>query len=194
MKEYSLIEKIIIIAFDVSSFLTFCFFANLLNGLLVGIFLFVIFSVVNAIIPQEKRIHANRLLHCFVLSIFFLISCLIIYKFALNYMSNQDSIILSILLVILANFITTNFLWWKRNELNARVYDYVKFNLDNKDLLKYKEQLKQNDKRKYYIYVYYFEEHKSINKIAKIMDIDMQRIGEEIGTMSHHIEFGIRLR
>lgn len=194
MKEYSLIEKIIIIAFDVSSFLTFCFFANLLNGLLVGIFLFVIFSVVNAIIPQEKRIHANRLLHCFVLSIFFLISCLIIYKFALNYMSNQDSIILSILLVILANFITTNCLWWKRNELNARVYDYVKFNLDNKDLLKYKEQLKQNDKRKYYIYVYYFEEHKSINKIAKIMDIDMQRIGEEIGTMSHHIEFGIRLR
>lgn len=194
MKEYSLIEKIIIIAFDVSSFLTFCFFANLLNGLLVGIFLFVIFSVVNAIIPQEKRIHANRLLHCFVLSIFFLISCLIIYKFALNYMSNQDSIILSILLVILANFLTTNCLWWRRNELNARVYDYVKFNLDNKDLLKYKEQLKQNDKRKYYIYVYYFEEHKSINKIAKIMDIDMQRIGEEIGTMSHHIEFGIRLR
>ena len=194
MKEYSLIEKVIIIAFDVSSFLTFCFFANLLNGLLVGIFLFVIFSVVNAIIPQEKRIHANRLLHCFVLSIFFLISCLIIYKFALNYMSNQDSIILSILLVILANFVTTNCLWWRRNELNARVYDYVKFNLDNKDLLKYKEQLKQNDKRKYYIYVYYFEEHKSINKIAKIMDIDMQRIGEEIGTMSHHIEFGIRLR
>ena len=32
MKEYSLIEKLIIIAFDVSSFLTFCFFANLLNG------------------------------------------------------------------------------------------------------------------------------------------------------------------
>lgn len=194
MKEYSLIEKFIIIAFDVSSFLTFCFFANLLNGLLVGILLFVIFAVINALIPQEKRIHADRLIHCFVLSIFFLISCLIIYKFALNYMNNTDSIILSILLVILANFVTTNCLWWKRNELNARVYDYVKFNLDNKELLKYKEQLKQNDKRKYYIYIYYFEEHKSINKISKIMDIDMQRIGEEIGTMSHHIEYGIRLR
>ena len=194
MKEYSLIETLIIIAFDVSSFLTFCFFANLLNGLLVGIFLFVLFSVINAILPQDKRIHADRLLHCFILSIFFLISCLIIYKFALNYMSNLDSIILSILLVILANFVTTNCLWWKRNELNARVYDWVKFNLDNKDLLKYKEQLKENDKRKYYIYVYYFEEHKSINKIAKIMDIDIQRIGEEIGTMSHHIEYGIRLR
>src|SRR5690625_2881535 len=133
MKEYSLIEKFIIIAFDVSSFFTFCFFANLLDSLLVGILLFGVFSVINAIILQDKRIHADRLLHCFVLSIFFLISCLIIYKFALNYMNKIDSIILSILLVILANFATTNCLWWKRNELNARVYDYVKFNLDNKE-------------------------------------------------------------
>lgn len=194
MREYSLIEKLIIIAFDVSSFLTFCFFANLLNGLLIGVFLFVVFAIINSIIPQEKRIHADRLLHCFILSIFFLISCLIIYKFSLNYMNKTDSITLSVLLVILANFVTTNCLWWKRNELNARVYDWVRFNLDNKYLLKYKEQLKENDKRKYYIYIYYFEENKSINKIAKIMDIDIQRIGEEIGTMSHHIEYGIRLR
>lgn len=83
---------------------------------------------------------------------------------------------------------------WKRNELNARVYDWVKFNSDNEELLKYKQQLKQNDKKKYYIYVYYFEEHKSQNVIAKIMGIDVQRVGEEISTMSHHIEYGIRLR
>ena len=194
MREYSLIEKLIIIAFDVSSFLTFCFFANLLNGLLVGVFLFVIFAVINAIIPQEKRIHADRLLHCFILSIFFLISCLIIYKFALNYMSNQDSIILSILLVVLANFVTTNCLWWKRNELNERVLEWVKYNLHNQELLRYKQQLYENDGKKYHIFQYYFEEGKSQNLIAKLMGLDVQRVGEEIGTMSHHIEFGIRLR
>lgn len=194
MKEYSLIEKIIIIVFDVSSFLTFCFFANLLNGLLIGIFLFVVFCFVNSLIPEDKRIHADRLLHCFVLSIFYLISCIIIYKYALNYMNNISAITLSTMLVILASFITTDCLWWKRNELNARVYEWVRFNLNNEELLKYKEQLKQNDGKKYHIFQYYFEEGKSQNLIAKLMDIDVQRVGEEIGTMSHHIEFGIRLR
>ena len=194
MRKYNLIEKLIIILFDISTFLTFCFFASLLNGLLVGITLFVIFAVINSFIPEDKRIHADRLLHCFILSIFFLISCLVIYKFALNYMNNIDSITLSILLVILANFITTDCLWWRRNELNERVFEWVKFNLDNEELLKYKEQLKQNDKKKYHIFQYYFEEHKSQNLIAKLMGVDVQRVGEEIAVMSHHIEYGIRLK
>lgn len=194
MRKYNLIEKFIIIMFDVSAFLAFCFFANLLKGFIVGILLFTVFSVVNILIPEEKRLHADNLLHCFILSNFFLISCLFIYKFSLNYMNNQDSIILSILLVILANFVTTDCLWWKRNELNARVYDWAKYNLDNEELIKYKERLKENDKRKYYIFIYYFEENKSVSQISNIMDIDIQRIGEEINIMSHHIEYGIRLK
>ena len=109
-------------------------------------------------------------------------------------MSNQDSIILSILLVILANFVTTNCLWWKRNELNERVLEWVKYNLHNQELLRYKQQLYENDGKKYHIFQYYFEEGKSQNLIAKLMGLDVQRVGEEIGTMSHHIEFGIRLR
>lgn len=156
MNKYNLIEKIIIIAFDISAFLTFCFFANLLNSLLVGIILFSVFAIINSFTPNDKRIHADRLLHCFILSIFFLLSCLVVYKFSLKYMSNQDSIILSCLLVILANFSTTECLWWKRNELNARVYEWVRYNLQNQKLLNYKQKLKENDKKKYYIYVYYF--------------------------------------
>ena len=194
MNKYNLIEKLIIITFDVSAFLTFCFFTSLLDALIVGVIIFTIFAIVNSLIPDDKRIHANRLLHCFVLSIFFLLSCLIIYKFSLNYMSNTDSMTLSILSIILANFVTTDCLWWKRNELNERVLEWTKFNLDNQELLKYKEQLKQNDKKKYYIFLYYFEEHKSQNTIAKLMGIDVQRVGEEISIMSHHIEYGIRLR
>ena len=194
MGRYNLIEKIIIIMFNIFSFLTFCFFANLLKGLLVGIVLFVVFVLINNMIPENKRIHADSLLHCFVLSIFFLLSCVLVYKFSLNYMTNFESIALSISLVILASFITTNSLWWKRNELNARVYEWVKFNINNEELMKYREQLQQNDKKKYYIYVYYYEEQKSISQISKIMDIDIQRIGEEIAIMPHHIEYGIRLK
>ena len=63
MKKYNLIEKIIIIIFDMSAFLTFCFFANLLKGLLVGVLLFTIFCFVNGLIPDKKRIHADSLLH-----------------------------------------------------------------------------------------------------------------------------------
>lgn len=187
------IEKIIIITFDIISFLTFCFFANLINGLFIGVILFTIFSIINCLIPDKKRLHADRLRHCFVLSILFLIYCTLIYNFSLNYMSKTESIILSISLIILSNITTTNFLWWKRNELNERVLEWTKFNLDNKKLQKYKNELKENDKKKYFIFVYYFEEGKSFETISKIMDIDRQRIGEEITIISHFIEYGIRL-
>lgn len=87
-----------------------------------------------------------------------------------------------------------NLFFWKRNELNERVLEWVRFNLDNKDIIKYKQQLKETDKRKYYIFVYYFEEHNSFERIAEIMEIDRQRIGEEVAIMSHYIEYGIRLK
>ena len=193
MNKQELIKKIIIITFDLSVFLTFCLFAKLLNALLVGIFLFLVFIVINSFLPYDKRIHADKLLHCFVLSIFFLISCIFIYKFSLNYMNNEDSMILSCLVVILANFSTTECLWWRRNELNARVLEWVRFNLNNEELIKYKQKLKDNDKKKYYIYIYYFEEQKSLVQIASIMNIDMQRVSEEINIMSHYIEYSIRL-
>ena len=105
-----------------------------------------------------------------------------------------------ILLTIFTAFITTgkadinDMFMWKRNELNERVLEWTRFNLDNELLMKYKNDLKQRDKRKYYIYVYYFEEHKSFETISQIMDIDRQRIGEEVAIMSHFIEYGIRLK
>lgn len=143
---------------------------------------------------MKKRLHADRLLHCFVLSIVFLLYCLIVYKVSLNYMSNIESIAISICLVVLASITTNEFLWWKRNDLNKRVLEWVRFNQDNELLLKYKSQLEKTDKKKYYIFIYYFEEQKSFEKISKIMDIDRQRVGEEIAIMSHYIEYGIRLK
>lgn len=108
--------------------------------------------------------------------------------------------LVSIIMAIFCAFILTtkgdinDAFMWKRNELNERVLEWTRFNLDNELLIKYKNNLKETDKRKYYIYVYYFEEHKSFETISQIMDIDRQRIGEEVAIMSHFIEYGIRLR
>lgn len=188
------IEKIIVATFDTIAFITFCFFANLLNSLVAGIIFFTVFAVINNYLPDEKRIHADRLLHCFILSITFLLYCIIIYNVGLLYMTKFESILISICLVVLASITTSNFLWWKRNDLNKRVFEWVKFNQNNELLQKYRKQLEETDKKKYYIYIYYFEEQKSFETISKIMDIDRQRIGEEISIISHHIEYGIRLK
>lgn len=83
--------------------------------------------------------------------------------------------------------------FWGGNSLNTEVFNWVKFNQDNEKLIKYENNLKQTDKQKYYIFKYRFREFKSYNQIAKIMDIDTQRISDEIKIMSHFIEYSIRL-
>jgi predicted DNA-binding protein YlxM (UPF0122 family) len=83
--------------------------------------------------------------------------------------------------------------FWGGNTLNQAVFDWVKFNKDNKKLLEYEKHLKENDKRKYYIFVYRFKELKSYSEIARLMDIDAQRVSDEIKIMSHFIEYSIRL-
>lgn len=83
--------------------------------------------------------------------------------------------------------------FWGGNNLNQTVFDWVKFNQENEKLIKYESRLKETDKQKYFIFIYRFREFKSYNQIAKLMDMDAQRISEEIKTMSHFIEYSIRL-
>ena len=54
-------------------------------------------------------------------------------------------------------------------------------------------QIKKTDKKKYFIFVYRFREFKSYSDISKIMDIDIQRISDEVKIISHFIEYSIRL-
>lgn len=84
-------------------------------------------------------------------------------------------------------------LMWGGNILNNEVFDWVKFNQDNEKLIKYESNLKETDKQKYFIFVYRFREFKTYSQIAKIMDMDIQRISDEIKIMSHFIEYSIRL-
>lgn len=187
MKEYSLVEKLIIIAFDVSSFLTFCFFANLLQGLLVGIFLYVFFCFINSLIPEDKRIHADRLRHCFVLSIFYLITCVAIYKYSLNYMNNISSITLCILLIILASFITTECLWWKPDSNYMDIDEFIKYSVDDirKNKLKeFETRLKAEEPQLYDIYLLRFKEGYKHYQIQKMLDISGSRLTEKLNRIA----------
>lgn len=83
--------------------------------------------------------------------------------------------------------------FWGGNTLNQEVFDWVKFNQDNEKLRQYEKDLMKTDKKKYYIFLYRFREFKSYSQIADIMDMDKQRISDEIKIISHFIEYSIRL-
>lgn len=82
---------------------------------------------------------------------------------------------------------------WGGNKLNLDVFNWVRFNQDNPKLKEYEDNLFLQDKKKYYIFQYRFREFKSYSEISEIMQIDQQRIADDINIMSHFIEYSIRL-
>ena len=104
-----------------------------------------------------------------------------------------------ILLTIFTGFVSTgkadinDMFMWKGSDLNQQVFEWVKFNQDNKKLIEYEHNLEKTDKRKYFIYVYRFKEFKKYSEIAELMETDPQRISDEVKIMSHFIEYSIRL-
>ena len=83
--------------------------------------------------------------------------------------------------------------FWGGNTLNNQVFDWVKFNQSNQKLLRYENDLKENDKQKFFIFKYRFREFKSYKEISELMDMDIQRISDELKVISHFIEYSIRL-
>lgn len=83
--------------------------------------------------------------------------------------------------------------FWGGNKINIEVFDWVKYNQNNQKLNEYENILYKTDKKKYYIFVYRFREFKTYSQISDLMDIDIQRISEDINIMSHFIEYSIRL-
>lgn len=82
---------------------------------------------------------------------------------------------------------------WGGNVLNKEVLDWVKYNQENEKICKYEKELYKNDKIKYYIFKYRFREFKSYDKIADLMDMDKQRVCDEIKVISHFIQYSIKL-
>ena len=137
-----------------------------------------------------RALHFKTWYRCLIWSLLILLSLFLILKVDL---------IVAILFTVFTALIMTgraninDMYLWGGNKLNAAVYEWVKFNQDNKMLLEYEKKLKETDKRKYYIFVYRFKEFKSYKEISELMELDEQRICDEIKIISHFIEYSIRL-
>lgn len=177
------------IVFNVAEVLVVILIGKLLelpiNSLVVILTLFVVTRML-----MKKPLHYKKWYKCFIWTTLFFLSLFVVVKV---------SLIIAICLTIFEAMILTNkgnikdIFMWGGNDLNKEVFNWVKFNQDNEKLIKYESRLKETDKQKYFIFIYRFREFKSYSQIAKLMDMDAQRISEEIKTMSHFIEYSIRL-
>lgn len=140
----------------------------------------------------RKSMHYKDWYLCFIWSTLLFISFFLLSKIDIHLAS-----ISTCLFIFFTNKVDIKDLnklfFWGGNVLNQEVFDWVKFNQNNEKLIEYENNLKKTDKRKYFIFVYRFREFKSYSEISKIMDIDIQRISDEVKIISHFIEYSIRL-
>ena len=187
MKKYLIYLPSII--FNVAEFLVVILIGELL-GLTVSklIILVILFAMTRMILKQAM--HYKDWKKCFVMTSLFFLSLFVVAK---------ADFMLALVLTIFEALILTghgninDMFMWGGNKLNKEVFDWVKFNSDNKKLLEYEKHLKEHDHQKYIIFKYRFREFKSYSDISKLMDIDIQRIADEINIISHFIEYSIRL-
>lgn len=152
------------------------------------IIVILLFGIVRML--TKGAIHYKDWKRCLLWSTLQMFSLFLVYKVGIN---------ISILITTFSAIILSkkgdinDIFMWGGNNLNNTVFAWVKFNQENDKLIKYEERLKETDRQKYFIFKYRFREFKSYNQIANLMDMDAQRISEEIKIMSHFIEYSIRL-
>ena len=177
------------IIFNVAEFLIVILIGELLELTIEKmIILVLLFSICR--MAFKKALHYKDWKRCILMTSLFFLSLFIVAK---------SNFLLALILTIFEAMILTgtgnidDTFMWGGNRLNQEVYDWVRFNPNNERLLKYEQHLKENDKQKYIIFEYRFRKFKSYSEISKLMDIDAPRIAEQLKTISHFIEYSIRL-
>ena len=177
------------IIFNVIEFLVIILIGILLEIQFVDIMcIILLFGIIRML--TKSAIHYKNWKLCLLWSTLQMFSLFLVYK---------TGVLVSILTIIFAATILSgkgdykDIFMWGGNNLNNIVFNWVKFNQDNEKLFNYEKKLRETDRQKYFIFIYRFREFKSYSQIASLMDMDVQRISEEIKTMSHFIEYSIRL-
>lgn len=143
---------------------------------------------------SKKPIHYKNCILCFIWTEIFYITLFYLSKINFKVMIICDifyGIILTNKGDLIKNF--KNFGLWGGNSLNKEVMDWVMYNQENLMLYKYEKNLYDLDKIKYKIFEYRFRKMKSYKEISNLMDMDIQRINEEIKTITHFIKYSIIL-
>ena len=114
------------------------------------------------------------------------------------YLLSSLDIFSIILLTIFTALLTTNYtnipeiLQWKKKSEPSKyqdIIDYIKYNPLNDNLLEFEKKLKADDKLLYMIYKYKFKDNKSFGDISDLLDIETNRITENLDK----IAFAIRM-
>lgn len=92
-----------------------------------------------------------------------------------------------IILTIYTAFISTEkadinnmYMWKGKNSKYQDIFDYVKYNSMNKDLIEFEENLKRKDNLLYIIYKYRFVDCLSYSEISDKIEMDTNRINDNI--------------
>lgn len=177
------------IIFNVMEILIVILIGKLL-GLNIGRILILIILFSSTRMYVKKAMHYKDWEKCLVMTSLFFLSLFIVAK---------ADFYLAIIMTIFEAMILTghcnieDMFMWNGNKLNKEVYNWVRFNPNNIKLLEYEKHLKEYDSQKFYIFEYRFREFRTFSEISELMNIDTQRISEEINIMSHFIEYSIRL-
>lgn len=143
---------------------------------------------------SKTPIHYKSCILCFIWTEIFYITLFYLSKMNFKVMIICDifyGIILTNKGDLMKNF--QNFGLWGGNSLNKEVMDWVMHNQNNLMLYQYEKNLYNLDKIKYKIFEYRFREARSYNEISDLMNMDIQRINEEIKTITHFIKYSIIL-
>lgn len=133
-----------------------------------------------------KPKHYNKWYRCCVWS------CLVFTS--LYTISHLDLIAIIILTTFTALITTgkadiTDVYMWKNTSKYQDVLDYIKYNPFADDLLEFENKLKNTDNLTYLLYKYKFKENKTFAEISELLDIETNRITENLDK----IAFAIRI-
>ena len=187
MKKYLIYLPSII--FNTAEFLVTILIGELLGLTLEKLIILVMLFVITRM-TLKKAMHYKDWKRCFIMTSLFFFSLFIVAK-ADFYVALLMTVFEGLILTGHGNI--NDMFMWGGNKLNKEVFDWVKFNQDNEKLLEHEKHLKEYDHQKYIIFKYRFREFKSYSDISKLMDIDTQRISDEVKIISHFIEYSIRL-
>ena len=142
------------------------------------IILILLFSITRMFFKQAM--HYKDWKRCLLMTSLFFLSLFIVAK-ADFYIALIMTIFEALILTGHGNI--NDMFMWGGNKLNKEVFDWVRFNPNNKKLLEYEKHLKEHDHQKYIIFKYRFREFKSYSEISNLMDISTPRLTEELKTI-----------
>lgn len=126
-----------------------------------------------------KALHFKTWYRCLIWSLLILFSLFLLLKVDL---------IISILFAIFAAFIMTGksninelYLWKPASESKySDIEEYIKYNSFNNELMDFEDNLKRRDGKLFMIYKYRFLDNKSFSEISELLDIETNRITQEL--------------